>query len=161
MAQRLGYRYCDTDTLIEQVAAKSIAEIFQSSGEAEFRALEGQILDQLAPYTRLVVSTGGGIILRQENWGYLRQGVVVWINVPLEELQRRLQGNHNRPLLQRDDWQAHLANLLVNRRKLYEAADIHLPVAAGESTSVISDRLVTLLEERILPPPTTSPPSPD
>ncbi|MEM9005003.1 MAG: shikimate kinase [Cyanobacteria bacterium P01_F01_bin.86] len=163
MAKRLGYRFCDTDALIEQVAAQSIPDIFQASGESGFRALESQVLDQLVPYTRLVVATGGGIVLRPENWGYLRQGVVVWINAPLTELQRRLQGNRNRPLLQREDWPQYLANLLEERRHLYEAADIHLPVAAGESTEIIGDRLLTLLEERIEPleerilPPSSAP----
>ncbi len=157
IAKRMGYRFFDTDTLIEQVTTQSIPEIFQSSGETEFRMLEGQILDQLAPYTRLVVATGGGIILRPENWGYLRQGVIAWVNVPLAELQRRLRGNRNRPLLQRSDWQDYLANLLEERRQLYEAADIHLNVSAGESPQVICDRLLTLLEERILPPPTVTP----
>ncbi|MEL6385371.1 MAG: shikimate kinase [Cyanobacteria bacterium J06626_18] len=158
MAKRLGYRFFDTDTLIEQVTAKSIPAIFKSSGEAGFRVLEGQILDQLAPYTRLVVSTGGGIILRPENWGYLRQGVIAWVDVPLAELQRRLQGNRNRPLLQRADWQDYLASLLEERRTLYEAADIHLNVSAGESNKVACDRLFALLEERILPPPTIAHP---
>lgn len=161
MAQRLGYRFFDTDTLIEQVAAKSIPDIFQSSGEEGFRALESQVLDQLAPYTRLVVATGGGIVLRQENWGYLRQGVIAWINVPVEELQRRLQGDQNRPLLQREDWPQHLAQLLASRRGLYEAADIHLNVVAEDSVEKLCARLITLLEEQILPPPSMSTPQED
>lgn len=161
MAKRLGYRFFDTDTLIEQVTTQSIPNIFQTSGEEGFRTLESQVLDKLAPYTRLVVSTGGGIVLRSENWGYLQQGVVAWINVPLEELQRRLQGNQNRPLLQREDWQEQLAHLLATRRRLYEAADIHLNVSAGESPKVICDRLMTLLEERIIPPQSISPYSED
>ncbi|NER82742.1 MAG: shikimate kinase [Leptolyngbya sp. SIO1D8] len=156
IAQRLGYRFLDTDTLIEQVAAQPIPDIFQSAGEAEFRAIEHQVLEQLAPHTRLVISTGGGIVLSPENWGYLRQGVIVWIDVPLKELQRRLQTNQNRPLLQREDWPQHLAHLLESRRHLYAEADIQLTVAAGESTELICDRLIHILEERILPPPSNS-----
>ncbi|MBE7382615.1 MAG: shikimate kinase [Leptolyngbya sp. SIO1E4] len=156
MASRLGYRFLDTDSLIEQAAAQPIPAIFQSAGEAEFRTLESQVLGQLSSYTRLVVATGGGIVLRPENWGYLQQGVIVWINVPVEELQRRLQGDSNRPLLQRQDWPQHLANLLESRRHLYAEADIHLSVAAGESTEVICDRLISHLEDRILPPPSVS-----
>ena len=155
MATKLGYRFCDTDTVIEQAAQQSIPAIFASSGEAEFRALESQVLSQLSPYTRLVIATGGGIVLNQENWWHLRQGVVAWIDVPVEELVRRLQGDASRPLLQRPDWQVQLAQLLSDRQSLYSQADIHLTVAAGEPTEAICDRLVERLRDRILPPPTS------
>jgi shikimate kinase len=157
MAAKLGYRFCDTDTVIEQAAQQPIPEIFAASGEAEFRALESQVLSQLSPYTRMVIATGGGIVLNQENWWHLRQGVVAWIDVPVEELVRRLQGDANRPLLQRPDWQAHLAQLLSDRQSLYAQADIHLTVTAGEQAEDIGDRLVERLRERILPPPSSVP----
>lgn len=158
MAGRLKYRFFDTDTLIEQVAAQSIAEIFETSGEAAFRQLEQQVLSQLAPYTRSVIATGGGVVMKPENWGNLRQGVIVWIDVPLEELERRLQGDGQRPLLQRADWPQYLANLLEARQKLYAEADIRLNVASGDKTETICDRLISLLQARILPPPSTFPP---
>lgn len=156
MAEKLGYRFCDTDTVIEQAAQQPIPEIFASAGEAEFRALESQVLSQLSPYMRLVIATGGGIVLNQENWWHLRQGVVVWIDVPVEELVRRLQGDTSRPLLQRPDWPTHLANLLNDRQARYDQADIHLTVQSGETTADISDRLVDRLRDRILPPSSTT-----
>ncbi|MEM9815417.1 MAG: shikimate kinase [Cyanobacteria bacterium P01_D01_bin.6] len=157
MAKKLGYRFCDTDTVIEQAAQQAISEIFAAAGEAEFRALESQVLSQLSPYTRMVIATGGGIVLEQENWWHLRQGVVVWIDVPFAELVRRLQGNAQRPLLQRPDWQSHLANLLRERQARYAQADIHLTVAPGETTDAVGDRLVERLRDRILPPPASMP----
>lgn len=159
MADRMGYRFFDTDTLIEQATHQSIPDIFATSGEAEFRAIEHQVLSQLSPYTRLVVSTGGGIVLDQQNWWHLRQGVIVWLDVPVEELVRRLQGDEHRPLLQRPDWQQHLANLLEERRPRYAEADIHLSVLPGETPAVIGDRLVARLKDRILPPPSASVPT--
>lgn len=153
MATRLGYRFCDTDTVIEQAAQQTIPQIFATAGEADFRALESQVLSQLSPYTRMVIATGGGIVLDQENWWHLRQGVVAWLDVPVEALVQRLQGDENRPLLQRSDWQQHLANLLSDRRQRYAQADIHLTIAAGETTDEICDRLIERLRDRILPPP--------
>lgn len=155
MARRLGYRFFDTDTLIEQVTRQPIKDIFATSGESHFRSIESQVLNQLTPYTRLVVATGGGIILKPENWGQLHQGVVVWVNVPIEELQRRLQTDQHRPLLQRKEWPQYLAELLAARQRLYAAADICLNVIPGENKETICDRLLTLLEERILPPPSS------
>lgn len=153
MANRLGYRHVDTDLLIEQVAQQSIPKIFATAGETEFRNIESQVLSQLSPYTRLVVSTGGGIVLKQQNWWHLRQGVVVWIDVALEELQRRLRGDTNRPLLQREDWPEYLETLLDERRSRYVEADIHLTVTEKEASTEICDRLFDRLRDRILPPP--------
>jgi shikimate kinase len=156
MARRLGYRFFDTDILIEQVAQQSIPKIFATDGEDAFRALEKQVLSQLSPYTRLVVSTGGGLVLNPENWWHLRQGVVVWIDVPVAELQARLADDEHRPLLQRPDWQSHLASLLRDRTPHYAEADIHLSVIPGESPETSCDRLIVLLKARLLPPSTSA-----
>ena len=158
MAERLGYRFFDTDAVVEQAAGQTIADIFATAGEASFRDTESQVLEQLSPYTRLVVSTGGGIVLRQQNWWHLRQGVVVWVDTPLEELQRRLQRDQRRPLLRRPDWQQYLADLLVERRSRYAEADIQLAIHSGESAAEACDHLVDRLRDRILPPPSFSAP---
>lgn len=157
VAQQLGYRFFDTDALIEQVAGQTIPEIFAQSGEATFRDLETQVLAQLAPYTRLVVATGGGIVVRRQNWGQLHHGIVIWLDVPLAELERRLQGDATRPLLQRPDWPQHLAQLLEERRRLYQEADIHLTVNLGEGIAAITDRLWTQLTDRLQTPRSSSP----
>jgi shikimate kinase len=156
LAQQLAYRFFDTDTLIEQAANQTIAEIFDQSGETAFRDLETQVLAQLSPYTRLVVATGGGIVLCRQNWGQLYHGVVIWLDVPLAELEQRLKGDGCRPLLQRSDWPAHLAQLLADRRRLYQEADIHLTVNAGEAVEAIAERLFLRLGDRLQmpsPPP--------
>ncbi len=157
MAARLGYRFLDTDRLIEQATQQTISDIFAAVGEDEFRAIESQVLSQVSPYTRLVVATGGGIVLRQENWWHLRQGLVVWVDVPVAELQRRLAIDDQRPLLQRPDWQTHLETLLRDRRDRYAEADIHLSVAVGEAPQASCDRLFALLRDRILPLDTQKP----
>ncbi|MDA0674248.1 MAG: shikimate kinase [Cyanobacteria bacterium] len=158
VAQRLGYHFLDTDTVIESVAQRPITEIFATDGEAAFRALETAVLQQVVAYTRSVVATGGGMVLRRENWGLLRHGVVVWLDVPLTVLTQRLQRDQSRPLLQRPDWQAHLANLMAQRRPLYQEADIHLTVPGGESVEAVGDRLMAALRDRILPEATVAAP---
>jgi shikimate kinase len=91
VAKRLGYRFLDTDMLIESVAQRPISDIFATDGEAAFRDLETAVLEQVVAYTRSVVATGGGMVLRRENWGHLRHGVVVWLDVPLAVLTQRLK----------------------------------------------------------------------
>ena len=149
LAQQLSYRFFDTDALIEQAAGQTIPELFDQSGAEAFRDLETQVLTQLSPYTRLVVGTGGGIVLRRQNWGQLCHGVVIWLDVPLVELEQRLKGDESRPLLQRPDWSEHLAKLLDDRRRLYQEADIHLTVNPGESVEAIAQRLMTMLNNRL------------
>ena len=128
VAQALGYRFFDTDELITQVAGQSIPQIFADAGEASFRQLETQVLAQLSPYKTLVVATGGGIVLEQMNWSYLQHGLVVWLDVPLDPLWARLQGDHSRPLLRDPSPYQRLEWLLQQRRPLYAQADVHVVV---------------------------------
>lgn len=125
LSYQLGYRFTDTDALIEAVAQKSIPDIFAQQGETEFRNLESQVLQELSQYPRMTIATGGGIVLRKTNWRDLRNGIVVWLDVPPEILVERLQADDTtRPLLATADPVATLNKLLDRRRSLYALADI-------------------------------------
>lgn len=63
LAQKINYNFLDTDPLIEQCVGKSIPEIFTNDSENTFRDLEQQVLAQVSAHTRLVVATGGGIVM--------------------------------------------------------------------------------------------------
>jgi shikimate kinase len=88
--------------------------------------LETNVLAELAAYTRLAIATGGGIVLKQDNWSYLHHGVIVWLDVSLETLQSRLQEDTTRPLLQETDLTTKLQTLLQQRQSLYAQADVHI-----------------------------------
>ena len=161
LAQVLGYQFFDTDRVIEQAAGCSIAEIFERDGEAGFRALETQVLAELAGYRRLVIATGGGIVTRPMNWSHLRHGMVVWLDVPAAELVERLQRDPltaSRPLLQTDDPTATLEQLLGDRRELYAQADIQVTPEPGETAGRTAERVLGLLPTMIKEP--TGPVSP-
>ena len=113
LAKALGYRFLDADAVISQAAGCSIPEIFARDGEEGFRRLERQVLQQLSQWHSLVVATGGGIVTVPANWGELRQGVVIWLDVAEDELLRRLQADPGgRPLLAGDDPAGRLHELL-------------------------------------------------
>jgi len=131
LAQALGYRFVDSDTVIEQAAGRSIDEIFAREGEAGFRELETAVLQRIAGWHSLVVATGGGVVTRPVNWGHMHQGVVVWLDAPESLLLRRLKADPTpRPLLAGADGAARLRALLAERRPLYGQAD--LTVVQGE-----------------------------
>ncbi|PSN14679.1 shikimate kinase [filamentous cyanobacterium CCP5] len=151
LAQRLGYRFMDTDQLIEQATGTTVADIFATQGEAAFRALETQVLAQVSAYTRLVVATGGGVVLARQNWSYLHHGAVVWLDPSLELLQQRLAQDTHRPLIQGENGLQKLQTLMNQRQHLYEQADVRVPVEAGDSVEVVGDRVLDLLRQRLRP----------
>lgn len=139
LATDLNYRFIDTDSTIEQIAKKPIAEIFQTEGEACFRSLETQVLSQLSVYARSVISTGGGIIGQQINWSYLRDGLIVWLDVDLKILKKRLAEDETRPLA------AKLESLLETRRSLYAQADITISIDSDISPEEISAQIIAAI----------------
>lgn len=159
LAKDLGYGFCDTDTVIEQLAKEkegwnSINEIFTTAGEDIFRQMETQVLAEVSAYTRLAVATGGGIVLERKNWSYLHQGLVVWLDVPVELLIARLAEDTTRPLLKDADRNRKLQMLLEQRQPLYAQADIRVTVDAGETPEQIASRVIQEIP-RVLKPEVT------
>jgi shikimate kinase len=156
LAAQLGYRFLDADQSLEQVAGRSIPEIFASEGEAGFRQLESAVLNQIASWHSLVVATGGGVVTRPENWGQMRQGVVIWLDAPEALLLQRLNADPTpRPLMAAADPAARLAALLAERRPLYAQADLHI-VQDGRPPEQVArqvlEALPSILREREAPP---------
>jgi shikimate kinase len=151
LAAQLGYRFFDTDRVIEQVTGLPIRELFAQVGEAEFRVLESQVLAELSAYTRLTIATGGGVVLKRENWGYLRHGIVVWLDVPVEQLQVRLQTDNTRPLLQDTDLTVKLQALLEQRQPLYAQADVRISHHRGETPEQVTKRAIEQIKQALKP----------
>ena len=156
LAEALGYRFLDADTALEQVAGRSIPDLFAAEGEAGFRDLETQVISGIAQWHSLVVATGGGIVLRPENWGVMRQGVVIWLDAPEPLLLERLRHDPTpRPLLQSEDPAGRLSQLLEQRRPLYDQADLRIP-QAGETpeqvAALVLEALPGLIKEQTRPP---------
>jgi shikimate kinase len=123
IAGNTGRRFVDTDELAAASAGKSISKIFEEQGEAHFRELESKVLADLAAESGMVLATGGGIILSEENRATLRSiGPVVWLDADADILFERVSRNRKRPLLQTEDPRATFDALIAARRPIYEAA---------------------------------------
>jgi shikimate kinase len=145
LAEQLGYRFLDADSSIEQVAGRSIPELFASDGEAGFRDLEAAVLNQIASWHSLVVATGGGVVTRPENWGQMQQGVVIWLDAPDALLLERLSADPTpRPLMQSEDPAQRLAELMGQRRPLYAQADLHI-VQDGRPPDQVAEQILEAL----------------
>jgi shikimate kinase len=157
LAQALGYQLFDTDQVIEQAAGQMISEIFADAGEAEFRKIETQVLSQLSAYTRLVVATGGGIILERRNWSYLQQGLVVWLEADVPLLLERLTLDTSRPLLQTADPLGKIEALLRQRQSLYAQADLRVYVRDKATPEEVVNAILTEIPKVLLPRASTPP----
>ena len=154
LARKLGYRFFDTDTLIEQVTGQSISEIFAREGEESFREIETKVLAELAAYTRSVIATGGGIVLRPKNWSYLHYGLIVWLDAPLDVLVTRLADDRTRPLKSR------LTELIEQRRPLYAQADLPIPIEASQTPEQIASQILNKIPSVLKPKPQSPSSSP-
>ncbi|MDJ0703170.1 MAG: shikimate kinase, partial [Leptolyngbyaceae cyanobacterium MO_188.B28] len=115
------------------------------------RQLETQVLSQLSAYTRLVIATGGGMILKRQNWSYLHYGIVVWLDVSADQLQARLEGDTSRPLLDSNNLRSKLETLLAQRRHLYAQADVRMTVTPEETPTAIAIRTLAELSQVVTP----------
>lgn len=142
LAQHLGYRFLDTDDVISKSVGRSINQVFAQEGEAAFRQLESDVLAQVCAYTHLTIATGGGIVLAQKNWSYLRHGLVVWLDVPVELLYTRIAEDTTRPLLEDADPKGKLRSLLEERKPLYSQADLKITLREEATPEEIADRVI-------------------
>ncbi|HYW20713.1 MAG TPA: shikimate kinase [Nodularia sp. (in: cyanobacteria)] len=151
LAKHLSYRFLDTDGVITQSAGRSINQLFAEEGEAAFRQLESDVLAQVCTYTQLTVATGGGIVLKRENWSYLHHGLVVWLDVAVELLYTRLAEDTTRPLLQDADPKGKLRSLLEQRTPLYSQADLKITVREAETPEEIANRVIEAIPSVLKP----------
>lgn len=126
LAQRLGRRLADTDEELRRWTGRSIPQLFEAHGEAGFRDLERQVIEELATYHDLVIALGGGAVLRDDNvTSLLLTGVVVHLDVPAEVLVTRLTGDTDRPLLADGALTDRVTETLAARHERYlEVADV-------------------------------------
>jgi shikimate kinase len=122
LARATALQFVDCDRVIEQRNGVTIATMFAVEGEAVFRQRETQVLDELTRLPGVVLATGGGAVLAEENRAMLRaRGLVVYLEATVEEIRRRIRNDTARPLLQTADPRARIEALLGAREPLYRA----------------------------------------
>ena len=125
LAKKLNKRFIDSDHEIEARTGASIPVIFDIEGEESFRRREAEIIRELSAQPDIVLATGGGAVLRQENREALKQGgTVIYLRASVNQILQRTGRDKNRPLLQTADPRRKLEELSRQREPLYrEVAD--------------------------------------
>lgn len=120
LAELLGKTFHDSDQEIEKRTGANIALIFEIEGEAGFRKRETAVLDDLTRRQNVVLATGGGVILSEENRVMLRtRGIVVYLDADLDTLTVRTRRARDRPLLHTSDRRQKLEQIMKEREPLY------------------------------------------
>lgn len=147
LAQRLGFTFLDADSIIEQEQKMTITEIFQRFGEPFFRDIETAVLKRLSEKEGVIISTGGGAVLRQENMDNLRKkGIIICLTASPETILRRTSNDTSRPLLQVKDPLNRIRELLEFRRPYYEKADIMVETE-GKSPIDVAEEIIYRIGE--------------
>jgi shikimate kinase len=126
-AEQLHFDYLDTDEIIQSHDGRTITEIFKAEGEPAFRALEQQVVEELAGRTKMVISTGGGLPANPKNLASLKtHALVVCLWASPEKIWERVRNQSHRPLLNDPNPQAKIRELLAAREPFYKQADVLL-----------------------------------
>ena len=137
LSKRLGMDFVDVDQYIEEMTGMTIPQLFEY-GEDRFREEEHRAMSELAGRTNCVITTGGGVIMRDDNIPQMKEnGVVVYINTPFSLCYQRIAST-DRPLVH-SNTREQLSDLYKLRRAKYRAAcDLEVPGINGSRPVVRS-----------------------
>ncbi len=124
LSSLMRMRYIDTDSVIERDNERAISEIFEKDGESVFRQLESEAVEQVSDLYNFVISTGGGVVLKEENVSTLKEnGIVFCLTASPEEIYERVGHQTHRPLLQTPNPLETIRTMLDERAPYYAKAD--------------------------------------
>ncbi len=146
LATKQRRSFIDTDAEVVADAGMSIRKIFSQEGELSFRSRETNVLQRLVDYEGIVLATGGGIVLREENRDLLRKiGPVIWLHAKPDILFERAMRSRKRPLLLVENPRERFESLLAEREALYrKSADFQVDASYlnhEETTAKILERV--------------------
>lgn len=148
LARALGCEFVDLDHELEARCGVRVALIFDIEGEQGFRKRETALLEECSRRRGIVLATGGGAVLAEQNRSYLKErGTVVYLRATADELYRRVARDRNRPLLQTADPRARLESLLAQREPLYEEVAHIIFETGAMPVSQVLRHLVASLQE--------------
>ncbi|MDP3877300.1 MAG: shikimate kinase AroK [Methylobacter sp.] len=140
LARALSVPFYDSDKAIEERTGVDIPTIFEFEGEEGFRDREQKMIEQLTQMQGIVLATGGGAILRDENRRLLKEnGFIVYLQCSVERILERTRRDTQRPLLKTDNPRDRIESLFEQREPLYlSCADFKIDTGVLQSKDVVS-----------------------
>jgi shikimate kinase len=149
LAQVLDIPFVDADTEIEKAAGMTIPEIFDSHGEAYFRAGEARVIARLLDGGPHVLATGGGAYMNEQTRALVHsRGLSVWLKAELDILLKRVRRRADRPLLKNGDPAVTLEKLIVERYPIYALADVTVMSRDVPHETIVAE-IVTALADKV------------
>ena len=147
LAKKLQYDFLDIDKLIEQKEGSSINLIFKNKGEEYFREIEKRLTLTELKKINCVISLGGGSFLQNEVRKSVKKlSVSFWLDVPIDELIKRLTKSKKRPLLFKQNLNSTVKKIYFDRKKIYNEAD-HRITCSSLRSEEIANKIINLYEK--------------
>ncbi len=147
LSRQLGKAFVDSDEEIIERTGVTVPHIFDVEGEPGFRLRETAVIRDLVGRDNLVLATGGGAVLAEQNRAILQQnGIVIYLKASVHDLWQRTRHDRNRPLLQTDDPHARLTELFQQRDPLYQQVADIVVQSGKQSAHALMLRLVDEIE---------------
>ena len=147
ISDEMFLNFFDTDEEIELRTGASIDWIFDLEGEEGFRGRESDILNEMVKKNSIVLSTGGGIILSDDNRELLSsRGTVFYLSTPISVQVERTAKDKDRPLLKNGDPEEILTKLHKERKALYEEVSDHIVETENKSSKEVAAEIVSLVK---------------
>ncbi|MCG7921653.1 MAG: shikimate kinase AroK [Candidatus Thiodiazotropha lotti] len=141
LAEHFRKEFIDSDLEIQRRTGVDIPTIFEFEGEQGFRLREQEVIDELTQREEVVLATGGGAVIKEQNRKVLSsRGLVIYLHCTVEQQFERTHRDKNRPLLQTDDPMAKLKSLMAERDPLYrQTADLLISTEGRNTQAVVQD----------------------
>ncbi len=148
LAKRLGYKFIDTDSAIEQVTGKTVEQIFRKDGEIRFRSEEKLLARKLSDRSGLVIATGGGLVLNPENVELLKQnGALICLRADPKIILQRVRSKKRRPLLSKGNLLENIIRLSKERESAYAIAELTVDTGKHNYEEVLN-QIKRFLEQK-------------
>ena len=139
LAKKIGYKFIDVDKLIEEKESLSINSIFKNKGETYFRKIESEItLSELKKQDTVIALGGGAFLNNLIRKNTKKLSISFWLDVPLEELIKRLSKSKQRPILLRKNTSETVKKIYFDRKKIYNEADYRIKCRFLTSKEIVN-----------------------
>ena len=147
LAKKLKKTFFDTDHEIEKKLGVKVSVIFELEGEEGFRKRETQMIDELTQKKDIILATGGGAVLSEENRRMLKErGKVIYLNAKPQNLAKRMAHDKDRPLLQQGNVEETLSRLYNERHPLYLSTASFVVDTGQQKTQTVLNKIEALLK---------------